>query len=129
MRWWNEEVKCAVRRKKVLYRRLLDTGTEEAKQLYKEAKLEAKKVVRNAKNEEWEQLGKELEKDARGNQRSFWARVNGSRRSKESMAHIYNKNGEVLSKKTEAGGGRSTLKGCSKEQMDLTRTHHGDRFH
>ena len=40
-RWWNEEVKCAVRRKKVLYRRLLDTGMEEAKQLYKEAKLEA----------------------------------------------------------------------------------------
>ena len=38
---------------------------------YKDAKLEAKKVVRNAKNEEWTQLGKELEKDARGNQRKF----------------------------------------------------------
>ena len=54
-RWWNEEVKCAVRKKKMMYRRLLDTGTEEAKQLYKDAKLEVKKVVRNAKNEEWTQ--------------------------------------------------------------------------
>ena len=101
MRWWNEEVKCAVRKKKVLYRRLLDTGTEEAKQLYKEAKLETKKVVRNAKNEEWVQLGKELEKDAMGYQRRFWAKVNKSRRSKESMAHIHDKNGEVLSEETE----------------------------
>ena len=58
MRWWNEEVKSEVRRKKVLYQRLLETGSEEAKQLYKEGKLEAKKVVRNAKNEEWEQLVK-----------------------------------------------------------------------
>ncbi len=51
MRWWNEEVKCAVRKKKMMYRRLLDTGTEEAKKLYKDVKLEAKTVVRNAKNE------------------------------------------------------------------------------
>ena len=39
-------MKCAVRKKKVLYRRLPDTGMEESKQLYKEVKLEAKKVVR-----------------------------------------------------------------------------------
>ena len=31
-RWWNEEVKSAVRKKEVLYRRLLNTGTEEARQ-------------------------------------------------------------------------------------------------
>ena len=33
-KWWNEEVRCAVRRKKVMYKRLLDTGTVEAKQNY-----------------------------------------------------------------------------------------------
>ena len=93
-----------MRKKKVLYRRFLDTGTEEAKQLYKEAKLKAKKVVRNAKNEERVQLGNELEKNARGNQRRFWAKVNESRTSKESMAHIYDKNGEVLSEETEVIG-------------------------
>ena len=88
----------------MMYRRLLDTGAEEAKQLYKDAKLEAKKVVRNAKNEEWTQLGKEREKDARGNQRKFWARINESRRPKERMALIHDKNGEVLSEETKVIG-------------------------
>ena len=97
-RWWNEEAKHAVRKKKVLYRRLLNTGTEEARQLYKEAKLEAKRKVRSAKNEEWVQFGKELEKDAKGNQQRFWARLNESRRAKESMVCINDKTGQVLSK-------------------------------
>ena len=39
-----------------MYRRLLDLGTEEAKKKYNEAKTEAKRVVRRAKNEEWVQL-------------------------------------------------------------------------
>ena len=30
-RWWNEEVKLAVRRKKLLYKRCLDTDMDEAK--------------------------------------------------------------------------------------------------
>ena len=51
-RWWNDEVKSAVRRKEVMYRRLLNLGREEAKKKYNEAKTEAKRVVRRAKNEE-----------------------------------------------------------------------------
>ena len=82
----------------------MDTGTKEAKQMYNEAKLEARKVVRKAKNEEWVQFGKELEKDDKGNQRRFWARVNGSKRAKESMAHIYDKNGQLVSEENEAIG-------------------------
>ena len=38
-RWWNDEVKVAVRRKKAMYRMLLILGTEEAKEKYKEAKI------------------------------------------------------------------------------------------
>ena len=68
-RWWNEEVKLAVRRKKLLYKRFLDTDTDEAKRQYNEAKTEAQRVVRKAKNEEWMHLGRELEKDAWGHQR------------------------------------------------------------
>ena len=41
-----------MRRKKVMYRRLMDLGTEEAKKKDNEAKTVAKKVVRRAKNEE-----------------------------------------------------------------------------
>ena len=65
-----------VRKKKLMYRRLLDTGTKDARRHYNEAKVEAKKMVRRAKNEEWVQLGSELRKDAWGAQQKFWTRVN-----------------------------------------------------
>ena len=39
-----------VRKKKMMYRNLLDTSTENAKRHYNEAKVEAKRVVRRAKN-------------------------------------------------------------------------------
>ena len=39
----------AVKKKKLMYRRLLDTGTEEARREYNEAKVEAKGAVRRAK--------------------------------------------------------------------------------
>ena len=93
-RWWNDDVKSTVRQKKVMYKRLLDFGTEEAKKKYNEAKTEAKRVVRRAKNEEWVQLERELEKDVSGNPQRFWARING--RSKDSMSCIHNENGQVL---------------------------------
>ena len=38
--------------------------------------------IRRAKNEEWMELGRELEKDASGNQQRFWAKVNKCRRTK-----------------------------------------------
>ena len=76
--------------------------------MYNEAKLEARKVVRKAKNEEWVQFGKELEKDAKGNQRRFWARVNGSKRAKENTFMIrmviYDKNGQLVSEENEVIG-------------------------
>ena len=53
-----------VRKKKLMYKRLLDTGTKDARSHYNKAKVEAKRVVRRAKNDEWVQLERELEKDA-----------------------------------------------------------------
>ena len=72
-----------------MYRRLLDLGTEEAKK-YNEAKTEAKRVVRRAKNEEWVQLERELEKFGSGNSWTFWTRIN-KRVSKDSMTRIHEK--------------------------------------
>ena len=54
-------------------------------------------MVGRAKNEEWVQFGKELEKVAKGNQQRFWGRLNESRRMKESMVRINDKNVQVLS--------------------------------
>ena len=78
-----------------MYRRLLNIGTEEAKEKYKEAKIEANRVVRSAKNEEWVQFGRVMEKDVSANPRRFWDRVN-CRSPKDSMNHICDENGQVL---------------------------------
>ena len=94
--WWNEEVRCAVRNKKVMYKRLLDTGTVEAKQMYNKAKLVAKNAVRRANNEEWVKLGRKLEKNASSNQQRFWAKVNGSRRTEKGVTHVYDNNNNKL---------------------------------
>ena len=51
-----------MRKKKVLYR--LDTGTEEAKQMYNTAKLEAK-------NDDWVQLGRNWRKMLKGISEDF----------------------------------------------------------
>ena len=75
-------------KKKVMYKRLLDIGTKEAKQMYNNVKLKAENVVRKAKNEEWMELRREMEKDNSGNQQRFWAKVNESRRTKEGMTHL-----------------------------------------
>ena len=60
-----------MRKKKLMYRRLLDTDNENARRHYNEGKVEAKRMVRRAKNEEWVQLKTELEMDAWGDQRRF----------------------------------------------------------
>ena len=74
-KWCKEEVQKAVAAKKVAYRRMLEVETEEARQRYVEAKREAKKVVRRAKNEEWNDFGRELEADTQGKQKRFWSRL------------------------------------------------------
>ena len=74
----------------------MDTGTMDARSHYNEAKIEAKRVVRRDKNEEWVQLGRELEKGARGDQRRFWARVNGSKEATDRMQQICGSDGRVL---------------------------------
>ena len=60
-KWWNNEVKEAVRKKKVAYIVWSQQKTSEAKEEYLKAKREAKMVVRNVQNEEWIEMGKSLQ--------------------------------------------------------------------
>ena len=93
--WWSKEVQEAVRAKKLAYRKLLNQGSEEARLAYNEAKKEAKVRVRKAKNEEWIRLGEKMEKDAKGMQKRFWARVRA--KEKETVTHIRGLDGELRS--------------------------------
>ena len=95
-RWWNEEVKEAVRKKKVAYMMWLQRKTLEAKDEYHRAKKEAKRVVRIAQNEEWMELGRSLQSDFQNNQRRFWRRVRAPKRGSQEVDKICDGNGQVI---------------------------------
>ena len=54
-------MESAMRKENVLYKWLLDTCTIENRRKYTETKLDARRLVRKAKNEEWVQFGKKLD--------------------------------------------------------------------
>ena len=95
-RWWNDEVKEAVKKKKVAYLKWLQRNTQEAKDEYHRAKKEAKRVVRIAQNEEWVELGRSLQNDFQNNQRRFWSRVKAPKRGSEEVQKICDDNGQVI---------------------------------
>ena len=96
-RWWNEEVKQAIKNKKVAYLKWLQQQTSEAKERYQEAKKEAKRVVRQARNEEWIELGRSLEDDFQKNQKRFWSRVRMFNENKADVAgKICDESGQLI---------------------------------
>ena len=70
-------MKEVVKRKKDLYKKALSGKTEGAWEEYKRANKEAKRVVKEAKEEELVRCGKELQKDVLGNRRKFWNKMKG----------------------------------------------------
>ena len=69
--------------------------------MYDEAKAEARRAVRKAKNDDWVQLGRELGREAAGNQQSFWQRVNAVRKVKGGSVQTNGKDGKLLTDQTE----------------------------
>ena len=63
MRWWNDDVKEAVKKKAAAYLKWLQKNIPEAKDEYYQAKKETKRVVRMAQNEEWVELSRSLQND------------------------------------------------------------------
>ena len=57
-KWWNEQVKTIVKEKKRAWKRLLQTGTRQMLEEYKNKRNEAKRIVAEAKKKSWEEFGK-----------------------------------------------------------------------
>ena len=70
-------MKEALKRKKGSYRKALNDKTDKSWKLNKEAKKNAKQVVREAKEKDLVREGKMLQRDYLGNRRRFWQRVKG----------------------------------------------------
>ena len=99
--WWNEEVKTAVRRKKELYNRALREKNESVWEDYKTASKEAKRVVREAKEEDWLRWGKELQKSFLENRRAFWKKINGKEEGHRLKLGDESKDGTLLTENDE----------------------------
>ena len=91
MKWWNNGVKEAVRKKKVAYIYIvwLQQKIPGAKEEYLKAKREARRVVRNAQqNDEWIEMGAPLQEDFQRNQKRFWKRVASKNKSREARTYV-----------------------------------------
>ena len=70
--WWTEEVKEAVKEKKLYYRRYLANKTEKALLEYRQKCKKTKIAVKLAKEKSWEDFGKDIEKNYQEGSNKFW---------------------------------------------------------
>jgi hypothetical protein len=68
--WWSEEVKIAIAEKKKYFKEWQRERTEEAKQQYKEKARQAKRSVRSAKDQAWQEWCQEIH-TTEGRQKMF----------------------------------------------------------
>ena len=100
--WWSNDVKEAVKRKKLLYRKALNDKMEKSWKLYKESKKNAKQVVREGKEKDLIREGEMLQRDYLGNRRRFWQKVKGEEKQACQISDsIETKDGELLTGKKE----------------------------
>ena len=102
--WWGKEVEAAIRKKEMAYKRWLQVKTEEAKEMYLEAKKEAKQVVRKAKNEEWIKFGESLQVDFVKNQRNLWGKIRGTVKGSHEAGRVCDENGQVICEEDQVRG-------------------------
>ena len=97
-----ERVVGRQKEEKLLYRKALNDKMDESWKLYKEAKNNAKQVVREAKEKDLIREGEMLQRDYLGNRRRFWQKVKGEeKRACQISDSIETKDGELLTGKKE----------------------------
>ncbi|XP_022202659.2 uncharacterized protein LOC111059327 [Nilaparvata lugens] len=73
IRCWTEEVQMKVKEKKKAYRNYMMTKRQEEYRMYVEKRNEAKRTIRLAKTNSWEEFGQDLQhQHGHDNGRSFW---------------------------------------------------------
>ena len=97
-RWWGEEVRKMVQAKKAAYKKWISSGSEEDKKEFRETCKAAKAAVREAKQREWEEFGKAVQKEFDSNSRLFWKKVKEEEMPEWTM--LRNDKGELLDEGT-----------------------------
>ncbi|XP_039298401.1 uncharacterized protein LOC120354782 [Nilaparvata lugens] len=101
-RWWNVLVMKTVREKKHAWRRYLEIQSEENRRIYVEKTNNAKRIVREAKCQSWEEFGEKIQATYTENRKQFWSIVEGLRgRRVKPVRNIRNRDGVLISKQEE----------------------------
>ncbi|XP_039291025.1 craniofacial development protein 2-like [Nilaparvata lugens] len=102
-RWWSEEVKMKVREKKKAYKKFIGSKRQEDYRIYVEKRNVAKRTVKLAKIESWENFGRDLQNlHGRENGRAFWRTVKQLRgKFGKQTRSIVDENGRLVSQLEE----------------------------
>jgi len=88
LRQWNQQVKEAIDKKKQTYQKYLQTKSEESKEIYKEARNEAKRISRKAHQESWEKFISQVENDLHGRQTFAYKAIKQMNKTEKDTAHL-----------------------------------------
>src|SRR6201990_159334 len=103
-KWWGEEVREAILRKTVMMRRWLKNRTAQTRELYVEARNEAERVKRRAKEEAASREAEEMMEDLRTGKKKIFRLAKAYRGSKRKRGNIKDKQGEILVRPTDING-------------------------
>ena len=101
-KWWNDDIKQIVKKKKEIYKLYLRTKSQEDREKYVEARNEVKQAVRSAKQKSWEEFGQEIEDQHKNNNKKFWTTVKNIRKGyKKPVRNIENKQKQIVTETSE----------------------------
>jgi Reverse transcriptase (RNA-dependent DNA polymerase) len=100
--WWSKEIKEGVSNKKKAWRKYLANRNAATRDEYNKQRKQVKKMVENAKRQNWTEFGHKLERDSKGNQKLFFRTIKTLRKGKKNEdICIKNLQGEVLTDEEE----------------------------
>lgn len=100
--FWNDEIKAAVKEKRVRWLKWMQNRNDESLEAYRVQKRVVKRCVKEAKEKGWVKFGKDLEEAGQQRNKVFWSKVKKIRNggNKQYPGSVLSKSGDlVLGKK------------------------------
>lgn len=101
-RWWNAEIQMQVKIKKQRWKEYLQNKTSDSYEKYRIQRKKAKDMINTAKREGWEEFGRRMEEDSKGNQKLFFRVLKTLRKGRPSNTmQVKSKKGIMLREEAE----------------------------
>ena len=103
--WWTENIKTAVKAKKVAYKKWLATRSESNRQDYKDKRNAVSKSIKESKKKSWVDFGSFLENAGMEGRKLFWGVVKKLRSGKKlNMTNVKDTKGHLVTGKDKVMG-------------------------